>query len=291
MKLNSFVELGAVKEHLLMSDILDSRGNLDTPNVEGNDSDGVHVLSELPARSRSLHYYDDFSGAVASAIKIYPILQANYKNVHCRINFKNSYFEYYATKNLFSFAYKNYDFNRSFKVFDRISAFRAILYCYTSLRNIKAIHLMIRESIAASNFGLFANELPVMAISYKTFTGRPKLLIVEKNRIVDKQEDPKTEIESKCREIGLLLSNLIHSAPLLEDIPIVATIDYSKFEHSERIQISPKAVKTLEHESDNIALKQTVYPCRSKVISNDNADKVSAGVLGRMAGTRYDHDD
>lgn len=184
--------------------------------------------------------YNDNIDAVASAVKNYPLID----NIGRKITYQNSKNSYIYRvgkgERMVVFYYHNQIKRRVFQCRERLTAFKVILFCFGELRKIEHIHIRVEESQAAGNFVLYLDEIPVIASSYTMFNGLRKQLKGFKDSLCAGYQKPKTEFELEAQRFGVDLFKRIEDAPYEDKIPVVLSMDYSKFKHIETVRVSSK---------------------------------------------------
>lgn len=184
--------------------------------------------------------FNDNIDAIASAVKNYPLID----NIGRKITYQNSknsfIFRVAKSERMVVFYYHNQIKRRVFQCRERLTAFKVILFCFEELRKKEHIHIRVEESQAAGNFVLYLDEIPVIASSYTMFNGLRKDLKGFKDSLCAGYQKPKTEYELEAQRFGADLFKRIEDAPYEDKIPVVLSMDYSKFKHIETVRVSSK---------------------------------------------------
>ena len=226
--LNDFADLGSLKAKLSREDVVPVFKEHKTPIVR----------FRLPGNV----YFDHntYLDAVASAVKAFPIISINYKNIQYTSSKKERYIAYENKSQRFFFRFNMMSDKRLFKSQDRIAAFRTIMFVFLEIRKIAATHIQILENVRIGNFVLSVNEIPLVASSYKSYTGTFPMLKILKQQMINGLHNPTSKNETDAFELGVKFREKVAESSIYDDIEIIPEIDYSVFVHSERIKASTK---------------------------------------------------
>ncbi len=253
-----------------------SEMTVENPNtVEHNRVQRTQELvfeTERPLGVKNLYYQHYNHAAIAAAIS-YPLLKGIEKDCIVKGSAKTKCFQVGSKLNYVVFHFQEHSTKRTLKCRDRVSAFRAIMYCFSELRTLGQVHILIKEQLSSQLFLLYLNDVPLFASSYSYNNGSMNILRKHKEAII-KGEQEKTVTECDAKIAGSKFVALYNETEIPSEIPISPTVDYSRFGHSEKILVS-----------------QANY---EKRISHPVYQKHSGpSVLPSMAAwdDRYDHDD
>ena len=263
---NDFSELGT-----LLSEMRDENPNPVEHNREERHQE-LAFETVKPLGVVNLYYQQYNHAAIAAAIS-YPLIKGIDKKSEVKGGAKAKCFQVGSKFNAVVFHYQERSTKRTLKCRDRVSAFRAIMYCFSELRTLGPVHILIKEQCSSQMFLLYLNDIPLFASSYSSNNGSMSILRMHKEAIINGEQE-KTSNESDAKIAGSKFVTLYNETEIPSEIPIYPKIDYSKFGHSERILVS-----------------QTNYEKRA---SSPFFQKHSGpAVLPSMANwdDRYDHDD
>jgi hypothetical protein len=238
--LHDFSELASLRETLATEEPqVEKKTGLRKRHVKSVVSEDEQPKPQIPKWPIYFEYKDSID-AIASAIKNYPLID----NIGRKITYqtsKNSFiYRVGKSERMVVFYYQNQIKRRVFQCRERFTAFKVILFCFAELRKIEHIHIKVEESQAAGNFVLYLDEIPVVASSYTMFNGLRKELKGFKDSLCAGFQKPKTDYELEAQRFGADLYKRIDDAPYEDKIPVVLSMDYSKFQHIETVRVSSR---------------------------------------------------
>lgn len=236
--LHDFSELASLKAKLAPEENqIERKTGLRKRRVRSVEPDENLSKPQIPKWPIYFEYNDNID-AIASAVKNYPLIDNIGRKVTYQ-NSKNSYiYRVGKSEQMVVFYFQNQIKRRVFQCRERLTAFKVILFCFGELRKIEHIHIRVEESQAAGNFVLYLDEIPVIASSYTIFNGLRKELKGFKDSLCARYQKPKTEFELEAQRFGVDLFKKIEEAPYEDKIPVVLSMDYSKFKHIETVRVS-----------------------------------------------------
>lgn len=277
--LNDFAELGVLKAKLSREDVI--------PAVKKHHN----PLAQIRLQGNVYYDYNTYLDAAAAAVKAYPIISINYKSIQYTSSRKEKFIALGNNLHRYFFRFNMVSDKRVFKSLDRIAAFRTIMFVYLEVRKIAASHIQIIENAGAGNFVLSINEIPLVASSYKRYTGTFSMLRVLKQQMLDGSHTPMSMNEEDALNMGVKFRDKVAESTIYDEIEILPEIDYSTFGHSEKIKASTKPGyvepdKTLKVNSKP---KSRVIPGRSLPAPHKNFHSSTPWMDNW--DDRFDHDD
>lgn len=277
--LNDFADLGVLKAKLSREDVV--------PAVKRHHS----PLVQIRLQGNVYYDYNTYLDAAAAAVKAYPILSINYKNIQYTSSKKEKYIALGKNGHRYFFRFNMMSDKRVYKSLDRISAFRTIMFVYLELRKIAASHIQIIENAGVGNFVLSINEIPLVASSYKRYTGTFPMLKVLKQQMLDGSHKPTSVNEEDALKMGVKFREKVAESSIYDEIEIIPETDYSTFGHSEKIKASTKPgfVEPDKTPKVNTKPKSRVIPGRSLPAPHKNFHSSTPWMDNW--DDRFDHDD
>lgn len=277
--LNDFADLGTLKAKLSREDVV--------PVVK----ERHNPLVQIRLQGNVYYDYNTYLDAAAAAVKAYPIISINYKSIQFTSSKKEKYIALGKNGHRFFFRFNMMSDKRVFKSVDRISAFRTIMFVYLEVRKIAASHIQIIENAGIGNFVLTINEVPLVASSYKRFTGTFPMLKILKQQMLDGSHKPMSMNEEDALEMAVKFREKVSDSSIYDEIEIIPELDYSNFGHSERIKASTKPGYVELDKTPKVATKP-----KSKVIPGRSLPSVpkkfhSSNPWMDSWDDRFDHDD
>lgn len=227
--LNDFADLSILKADISREDVVPTVKKHRTP------------MARTRLQGSVFYDYNTYLDAAAAAVKAYPIISINNKNIQFTSSKKEKYIAFGNSGHCFSFRFNMLSNNRVFKSLDRIAAFRTIMFVYLEVRKIVASHIQIIENSGTGVFALSINEVPLVASSYKRYTGTFAMLKDLKQQMLDGSHKPMSTNEEEALEMGAKFRETVVNSSIYDEIEIFPELDYSGFGHSERIKVSTKS--------------------------------------------------
>lgn len=227
--LNDFADLGELKVKLTEED--------NVPSVKKP----RNLLVQIRLQGNIYYDYNSYLDAAAAAVKAYPIISVNYKSIQFTSSKKEKYIALGKSGHRFFFRFNMMSDKRVFKSSDRMAAFRTIMFVFVELRKIDAAQIKITENASIGNFILTINDIPLVASSYKRFTGDFPMLKTLKEKIIKGKITPNSFNEEESVQMGRKFVEKVTESTIYDEIEIIPEIDYSVFCHDERISVSTKA--------------------------------------------------
>lgn len=227
--LNDFADLGELKVQLPQEDIVPSVKKRHNP------------LVQIRLQGNVYYDYNTYLDAAAAAVKAYPVISVNYKTIQFTSSKKEKYIALGGSGHRFFFRYNMMSEKRVFKSAERMAAFRTIMFVFLEVRKIAASQIKIVENAGIGNFILTINDIPLVASSYKRFTGNFPMLKALKQKMIMGETSPNSFNEEEAVQMGMKFVENVTESTIYDEIEIIPEIDYSVFSHGERISVSTKA--------------------------------------------------
>lgn len=195
-------------------------------------------------------------------------------------------------------SYSNETFRSFYDVENRIQALRTLTFFFSGIQRIGKADMTIKEDIKKSSFSLSINGEVCIEAQYKPVEDGFGDVTILKQAVEDvlKGAKPEKASEIQARYYGSIIHSCYKNLTIPDIFSFLEEIDTSDYQPVEHILVSTLTKKPEKHR------KKINYKIRSekkkkkqqyRTASTQSTPKhfPGAGLLERMAGTRYDHDD